>query len=473
MLKRRHRRHQPILDHLDERCLLTGYTPTQITSAYGLSGLAFSAGAQTADGTGKTIALIEMYHDPNLTSDLAVFDSAYGLSAPPNITVDNQAGTHTDNGWALEESMDVEWAHAIAPGANILVVEASPSNSDSQALANLMTAVQTANSTPGVAVISMSWGFNEFVGETAYDSDFTTPGVTYIAASGDNPGVDYPAASPYVLSVGGTTLNLNNSGTKLSESAWDESGGGYSQFEAEPSYQLAVQQTGQRSTPDVSFVGDPNTGVEVYETPPENQNPWQQTSQGSWQVVGGTSLGAPAWAGILAIVDQGRSGSGEESLSGATQTLPSLYNLKSDFNAVTSTHPGGTISEFPWEGFGGWDTAWGLVNGNTTASETATANTQTGLGTPNGTSLVANLVSSTTTTPLTTTSSLTPTPTATPAPLPTPPTGSGHHHHKKTTHTPKQTKNENRIRVVLGKRIALQGSNTKKTLVDSRDHPGS
>ena len=81
------------------------------------------------NGSGETIALIEMYHDPNLQSDLKTFDAQYGLPNP-SLTVVDQAGTQTNSGWALEESMDVEWAHAIAPGANILVVEAAPSNSE-------------------------------------------------------------------------------------------------------------------------------------------------------------------------------------------------------------------------------------------------------------------------------------------------------------------------------------------------------
>ncbi len=111
------------------------------------------------DGTGETIALIEMYHDPNLASDLHTFDQQYGLP-DPTLDVINQAGNQTDNGWALEESLDVEWAHAIAPGANILVVEAAPGRTMTRKqLQNLMTAVNTASTTPGVAVVSMSWGF--------------------------------------------------------------------------------------------------------------------------------------------------------------------------------------------------------------------------------------------------------------------------------------------------------------------------
>ena len=204
------------------------------------------------------------------------------------------------------------------------MVEAAPANSDQLAIQNLMAAVKVASGTAGVSVVSMSWGVSEFSGETAYDADFTTPGITYVAASGDSGGVEYPAASPNVVAVGGTTLTLSGTSSYGSESAWTDSGGGYSRYETEPAYQESVQTTGLRSTPDVSFDANPDTGVAVYETPPSGsqfQFGSTNTTQGSWQVVGGTSLGSPAWAAIIAIVDQGRAAAGHTSLTGATQTL--------------------------------------------------------------------------------------------------------------------------------------------------------
>ena len=107
----------------------------------------------------------------------------------------------------------------------------------------------------------MSWGVQRVPRRDALRLGLHDPGITYIAASGDTPGVDYPAASPDVLAVGGTTLNLNASGGYGSETAWYDSGGGYSQFESEPAYQQSVQTTGQRSVPDVAFDADPNTGA--------------------------------------------------------------------------------------------------------------------------------------------------------------------------------------------------------------------
>jgi subtilase family serine protease len=373
MRNRRHRDLRPVLDQLDERCLLSGLTPAQVTGAYGLDSIAFStaSGAVKGDGAGQVIALIDAFNDPYIASDLNTFDQAYGLP-DPQLIVANQAGTKTNAGWALEESLDVEWAHAIAPAATILVVEAQ-----SQSRSALLAAVNAARMTPGVDAVSMSWGFSEFAKESVYNSVFTTPaghrGITFFGASGDSGpqgGVEWPSASPSVVAVGGTTLGLNFSGMYTFETAWFDSGGGYSKYEAEPSYQRLVQAAFRRSTPDVAFDGDPDTGVQVYETS-------LFTGHGSWEVVGGTSLGTPAWAAIIAIVDQGRNLAGEVSLDGATQTLPALYALPaSDFKSIAPL-----------------------------SQDAGTANTSTGRGTPNGPALVYDLVASTITVPLTLTGS--------------------------------------------------------------------
>ncbi len=373
---RRRRELRPACDRLDDRCLLSGLTPAEVTAAYGLDGITFTSpnGSSVAgDGAGETIALIESFHDPNLSSDLQTFDQAYGLPSPALSVVD-LAGNETDYGWALEESLDVEWAHAIAPAANILVVEAG-----SQTLKGLINAVNVARNTPGVVAVSMSWGFNEFADEAGYNSTFATPeghtGVTFLAASGDSGsqgGPEWPASAPTVVAVGGTTLIVENSGQYQLELPWAGSSGGYSKYEAEPAYQRLVQDTGKRSSPDVSFDGDPNTGVNVYETSPI-------TGQGSWEIVGGTSLGTPAWAAIIAIADQGRAVEGEGSLNGSTETLPTLYALPTtDFHTVAS------------------------FTRRTRLPATAAANTVTGRGTPNGSLLIDALVASPLDVPLTT-----------------------------------------------------------------------
>jgi subtilase family serine protease len=395
---------RPCIDRLDDRCLPSGLTVAQLTHAYGLDAIAFpSASGQrvAGDGSGETIALIEAYHDPSLGSDLHVFDQANGL-ADPSLSVVDQAGARTNLDWASEESLDVEWAHAIAPGAGILVVEAR-----SDSLSDLVQAAGVARDTPGVVAVSMSWGFNEAAGQAAYDAGFRTPaghqGITFVAASGDEgtlPGPEYPSSSPNVLAVGGTTLATDLAGDYLAETVWSGSGGGYSPYEPEPRYQKSVQRTGHRSTPDVAFDADPNSGVEVYETLPGS-------STGMWVTVGGTSLGAPAWAAIIAIVDQGRALQGKGSLDGPTQTLPALYSLPAtDFNTIGALPPyspwGGGINPVGSPPYGGAFLRYqGKTSAGSSTGSASRANIATGLGSPVGPSLIAGLVASDITLPST------------------------------------------------------------------------
>ena len=145
-----------------------------------------------------------------------------------------------NSNWAIEISLDVEWAHAIAPKATIVLVEA-PSNS----LGDLLAGVQTANRN-GASVVSMSWTVGEFSSETSLDNYFASNSVSFVAASGDaGTGVAYPAASPYVIGVGGTSLALDANGNYLSETAWSGSGGGISAVEHEPLYPGAIRDSGR------------------------------------------------------------------------------------------------------------------------------------------------------------------------------------------------------------------------------------
>lgn len=313
-----------------------GTTPAQILQAYGFNQL-----PSKINGSGQTIAIVVPYNDPNLTKDVYQFDSQFDLPDPNLMAINEQGSTSSlpgfDPGWALETSLDVEWAHAVAPKANILVVEANSPN-----ISDLMTAVNTARDQPNVSVVSMSWGIPErFLGsslEHFYDPTFTTPsghiGVTFVASSGDDGGVfgpDWPAVSPNVLSVGGTSLPLNSQGqyptSGATETAWYGSGGGLSYFEPEPTYQASVQSTGRRSSPDVAYNASPSTGFAVYDSS-------TYLGQSGWFQVGGTSAGAPQWAGLIALADQARGTSG--SLDGVTQTLPAIYAAgPSAFHAIT------------------------------------------------------------------------------------------------------------------------------------------
>jgi subtilase family serine protease len=307
--------------------LAGGYTPAQIRHAYGYDQIPW-------DGNGETIAIVDAYDDPWIGRDLQRFDQAFGLPDPLNFTkVDQNGGTHFswNTSWSGEISMDVEWAHAIAPRANILLVEAyTPDNLDA--------AVDYARHQPGVVAVSMSYGSYE--DGVVNDALYTTPpghiggyglpgGITFVAATGDLgvPGTGYPAYSPNVLAVGGTSLFLDGAGNWLDEQGWSFSGGGISLVEREPAYQLGVQATGMRTIPDVAYNADPNTGFWVYDT----------GSRG-WIVEGGTSAGAPQWAAMIALADQVRNVEiGAGSLDGSTQTLPAIYSplMAGDYTDIT------------------------------------------------------------------------------------------------------------------------------------------
>ena len=231
----------------------TGLTAAQLRTAYGINAVSFNDGTVTSGtGAGETIAIIDAYNYPTASADLHNFDLAMGLPDPPSFVQVSQtgsttslpptdpAGAGTGDDWEVEEALDIEWAHAVAPAANIMLVEAnSPSTGD------LLTAVNYARQAPGVAVVSMSWGSGEYSGETGNDSYFTTPsghaGVTFVASTGDNakPG-EWPAYSPNVVAVGGTTLTTSGAaGAYVGETAWSGSGGGISVYETQPAYQKA------------------------------------------------------------------------------------------------------------------------------------------------------------------------------------------------------------------------------------------
>jgi subtilase family serine protease len=288
----------------------TGLPPSAVQTVYNLSGLSPNSGA----GNGQIIAIVDAFHDPNALSDLNTFNAQYGYAQLSTCTSLTQSGPcfeqvfaqgkqpRTNAGWVLEESLDIEWAHAEAPAAKIVLVEAA-TNSNS----NLFGAVVAASNL-GATEVSMSWGGGESSGETSLDSDFTRAGTFYTASAGDSGhAAEYPAASPHIIAVGGTTLN-GCSGTHCSfttETTWSGSGGGASAVEPIPSYQsgytgpvfgastINALTGGHRGIPDVSFDANPNTGVSIFDSTADQ-------GQSGWFTVGGTSVGAPNWAGILA-----------------------------------------------------------------------------------------------------------------------------------------------------------------------------
>ena len=269
----------------------SGLTPAQVVTAYNFPTLATNG---VLPGTGETIAIVDAYDDPTIASDVATFDAQFGLAPLPTCLststgaclqkVDQYGGTSyplTNAGWSIETSLDVEWAHAIAPGARILLVEAYTAN-----LNDFLYAERYAGD--HAQYVSNSWGEPEFSGETSFDRNFHHHGVSYFAAAGDNGlNPEYPSSSKYVVSVGGTTLTLAPDGSVSSETGWTYGGGGCSAYESAvhdqsnyPGY-AQVSCAGQRATPDIAYVGDPNTGVPIYDS-------FAPTP--GWLTVGGTSV---------------------------------------------------------------------------------------------------------------------------------------------------------------------------------------
>lgn len=275
-----------------------GYGATQIEDYLGLHG----------DGAGQTVAIVDAFDDPTIVSDVNTYSQQYGLpqvcgssgagSGCFHFTVTAPDGTSgTDSGWGLEMALDVEMVHAVAPEASVVLAEAFDSS-----LQHLLSAIDHAAAL-SPDVISNSWGLpnTEFTSETAFDYHCELAHSLCVFSSGDNSNpAGYPATSPYVLAVGGTSLSLAGDGTVTSETLWhcgcfEGSGGGLSYIEPRPGYQRAVNGSPYRGVPDVSFDADPATGVAVFDS---------DGVPGAWVQVGGTSVGAPAWSAILADGDQ-------------------------------------------------------------------------------------------------------------------------------------------------------------------------
>ncbi|WP_194923990.1 outer membrane protein assembly factor BamB family protein [Catenulispora pinisilvae] len=329
---------------------IRGYTPAQIQHNLALKG----------DGSGQTVAIVDAYHHPALPSDLNVFSKQFGL--PPtcdgaaagadcfDFSVDTMPGTTVDGGgWDGEAALDVEWVHAVAPHAKIVLVEAQDPS-----MQHLNEAVDAAAALHPAAV-SMSWGMNrEFSGESFYDNRCLFTDTVCVESAGDSGNPDgYSATSPNVLSIGGTTLKLDAAGNTVSQTAWRGTGGGLSVFEKRPAYQDGANPDAHRGTPDVSAVADPQTGVAVYYT---------DVTQGSagWGQIGGTSLSAPIWSAILASADQARAALGKPHLASADGSVfRDIYGLGSALVDVTSGS-NGACPPAECSARAGYDTVTGL-----------------------------------------------------------------------------------------------------------------
>jgi hypothetical protein len=349
-------------------------SPAQLRSAYGIDQISFTgAGGATVagDGAGQTIAIVEEGVDPTLGADLTTFDQFYGIPAPPSFKVVDQNGVTTQNVDIVgEASLDVEWAHAVAPGASIVVYNAAYEPDDPTAsFENLLTAMQQASQLPGVSVVTLSYGEPEStiaaagLNEQSLDADFTTPGVTFLAAAGDSGiygdggravAVNYPSASPNVVSVGGTSIVIDSAGDypgtgTSGEVAWGDGtesgvstegggGGGLSAIEPEPTWQsnsipTSIDSADARALPDVSMDSGTAQEYDVFTSTLSGSS--DSASAVGWLGDAGTSAASPIWAGLIAIADQGRVLAGGSPLTGYTQTLPALYSLpSSDYHDI-------------------------------------------------------------------------------------------------------------------------------------------
>jgi len=387
------------------------YSPAQIRAAYGLPALPPSGSTLTAAqaaqfGAGQTIYIVNAQHNPNAAAELAAFNQKFGLPACTSRTVaagsalplpaasptscefavvySTAAGAQTNTapaynaGWATEIALDVQWAHATAPLARIVLIEAPDASVNS-----LAAAVKLANAM-GPGVVSMSFGAAEGSWTASMDGAFSGTGMSYLAATGDSgAAVSWPAVSSKVLAVGGTTLSY--SGTTRSEVGWSGTGGGVSAFTAAPSYQtVAVPGLGsvtRRSVADVAFNADPNSGQYVAVMGPGS-------STVNWISAGGTSLSTPQWAGLLAVANARRSLSGKGPLGaphallyGALASVPGTY--AASFADITTGRNGSCSSCAAKAGYDamtglGTPYAAGLLAGLTGATAPATAPTLTG-----------------------------------------------------------------------------------------------
>lgn len=330
-------------------------TPQEVWSAYNLNNLSCSmTGYQWGDphlcGYGEVIAIVDAYNNPNIVSDLAEFDTVEGLpSCAPNQCFFEfsyggtpQIPTGSNEIWISEIDADVELIHSIAPGAAIALVETV--NSLQNTLDGASLAI--AQSSNHVNQVSMSWGGSEFLGETSDDQNFNVSGVSFIASSGDvGHFVQYPAASPYVVGVGGTILSFDGLGNFQNEVAWSlgnynngaimnkGSSGGISQYETEPSFQsnYGISSNGMRGVPDVSADA---LNLLIYDSYDGFGFTW----------FAGTSASAPIWSAIIA--DANSEHPSNPLSSSSFGTLNAIYNAaigrpyEQNFRDITSGQNG-------------------------------------------------------------------------------------------------------------------------------------
>jgi len=377
----------------------TVFSPAQIRAAYGLPALVTTnpTPAQAAAmGAGQTIYIVDAYHDPNAAAELAAFNTKFGLPgcttkpatsplAPASktgcefiVAYSSATGGMTSTvpaynaSWSTEIALDVQWAHATAPYARIVLIEAPDSG-----ISSMSEAIRVANNM-GPGAVSMSFGAIEGSWMTNFDTVFSGANMSYFAATGDSgAGVAWPSVHKNVIAVGGTTLAYDGVNAR-SETSWSGTGGGMSAYVAAPTYQTSMVPgmgtVARRMVADVAFNADPRTGQYT-----AVQNPGATVAK--WMSVGGTSLSTPQWAGISAIVNATRVLNSKVALA---DMHPALYSQ-------ISTAPATYSSAFA-------DISLGSDGTCVTCTAKVGYDQLSGLGTPNVSNLVTAMNSATTAT---------------------------------------------------------------------------
>lgn len=372
------------------------YSPQEMRKAYGVDALT-DAGFV---GKGETIVIIDSYGSPTIQQDLKAFDKGYGLPDPPSFKILAPLGTvpfdpnnSTQVSWAAEATLNVEWAHAMAPGAAIVLMTSPVAETEGvQGLPQFLALEKYAVDHQLGNVISQSWAATE---NTLFDAagrqivaqmeEFykyaSTQRITVLASAGDsgssnvkldgvtlypNPTVNYPSSSPWVTAVGGTSLYASTDGQYSYELVWNDQGGagggGISQLFDEPDYQVASlpavtsqQLGGKRGLPDVSYNADPYTAILIYLS-------FLGANNAGYYAIGGTSEGSPQWAGIIADLDQ-FAGQPVGFLNSALYAVGGLGEFGKYGRDITNG--GNSLNNIPgYYAAPGWDPAsgWGTPN---------------------------------------------------------------------------------------------------------------
>jgi len=370
-----------------------GETPASMGCVYNVS--THYTGCNPANGGGNhptggwgAIALVDAFDNPNIASDLAYFSSYFGLPTAQffkvyantswgtlNGLTASCSGTPPGNtGWGMEESLDVQWAHAMAPNSKIILVEACSNSFNDLYFAEQVAGRQVNHY--GGGDISNSWGGGEYANEVNADNFFYRywwNKIVYFASAGDSGwGAQYPSSSPWVVSAGGTTINRDGNGNFVSESCWSGSGGGVSTYEVwqnppnisngmgpwtdyqYPMFGAAPYESAPRQTPDIAFDADPASGAWVYDT----------YGYSGWNIIGGTSLSSPALAGLINTAKQQF---GQAPLGGGHYT-----------NEENNMIYGALFSHI------GYQYYYDVTTGSNGANATAGYDQCTGVGTPRG-----------------------------------------------------------------------------------------